>query len=132
MNIYVGNLPKTAKDRELEKLFEPYGKVVSAAVIRDRKSGEPRGFGFVEMATRAEGEHAIAALNETEFGGQKLHVNEAREREGKGGPGPGSAPLHGRGGERWDHHGRGNIRGGWEHGSRGGHTNRGPGGKRGT
>jgi len=130
MNIYVGNVPKGTKKRELEKLFEPYGKVVSAAIARDKKSGVSRGFAFVEMGSRHEGESAIAALNEKEFKGEKLHVNEAKERESQDGG-------HGRqkGGkgnvERWDHHARGGYRGGWDHGTRGGHTHRGQGGKRG-
>jgi len=127
MNIYVGNLPKGTKNSELEKLFAEHGKVVSAAIARDKKSGISRGFGFVEMANRHEGEQAIAALNETDFNGQKLHVNEAREREERGGQIPG----RGRSNERYDHQSRGHMRGGWDHGARGGHTNRGQGGKRG-
>lgn len=132
MNIYVGNLSKEVKDRDLVELFAPYGKVISAAVVRDPRSGDSRGFGFVEMATRAEGEHAIAALNEIEFDGQKLRVNEAREREGPGSSGTELPRAQGRGGERWDHHPRGGFRGGWDHGSRGGHTMRGQRGKRGA
>lgn len=126
MNIYVGNLPKETKNRELEKLFEEHGKVVSAAIARDKKSGVSRGFGFVEMANRHEGEQAIAALNETEFNGQKLQVNEAREREEHG-----KNQGRGRGDEQLDHQARGHMRGGWAHGTRGGHTHRGQGGKRG-
>ena len=127
MNIYIGNLPKTVKDRDLSQLFEAHGKVVSAAVIRDRQNGESRGFGFVEMASRAEGEHAIAALNETELQGQKLHVNEARERDDRNTQGQ----RQGRASERLDHQTQSHFRGGWDHGSRGGHTYRGQGGKRG-
>ena len=127
MNIYVGNLPKAVKDQDLTQLFEAHGKVVSAAVIRDRQSGGSRGFGFVEMANRAEGEHAIAALNETELQGQKLHINEAREREERNAPGQ----RQGRGGEHWDQQNQSQFRGGREHGNRGGHTYRSQGGKRG-
>ena len=126
MNLYVGNVPKGTKNRELEKLFEAHGKVVSAAIARDKKSGVSRGFGFVEMTNRHEGEQAIAALNETEFKGQKLHVNEAREREERG-----QNQGRGRSDERYDHQARGHMRGGWDHGARGGHTHRGQGGKRG-
>jgi RNA recognition motif-containing protein len=124
MNIYVGNLPKTAKNQDLLKLFEPYGKVVSAAIARDKRSGESRGFAFVEMASRHEGEEAIAALNETEFEGQKLHVNEARPREEHGHGPAGKGQSHG--GERWDRHQRGSG----YHG-RGGGFNRGSMGQRG-
>lgn len=125
MNLYVGNLPKETKNRELEKLFEEYGKIVSAAIARDKKSGASRGFGFVEMANRHEGEQAIAALNETEYKGQKLRVNEAKEREERGNQG------RGHGNERFEHQAQGRKRGGWDHGARGAHTNRGQGGKRG-
>lgn len=129
MNIYVGNLAKGTKNTELQRLFEGHGKVVSAAIARDKKSGTSRGFGFVEMANRHEGEQAIAALNELEFKGSKLHVNEAREREA--GQGAAGDPGHGTGDERLQHQSRSHFRGGWDHGARGGHTYRGQGGKRG-
>ncbi len=126
MNIYVGNVPKGTKNRELQKLFEAYGKVISAAIARDRKSGVSRGFAFVEMDNRHEGEQAIAALNEVEFKGQRLHVNEARER-----PRDSSTPGSRTSADRWHHAPQGQMRGGWDHGARGAHTNRGQGGKRG-
>ena len=91
MNIYVGNLAKSAKKTDLLKLFGSHGKVVKVSIARDKKGGASRGFAFVEMASRPEGEAAITALNEEEFMGQKLQVNEAAEREeqkrgsGKGG-----------------------------------------------
>ena len=129
MNIYVGNLPGDAKGRDLEKLFEPFGKVVSAAVARDKKSGVSRGFGFVEMATRHEGEAAIAALNEAELSGNTLKVNEAREREGNSGPGAGHA---GHGADRFDQQARSPFRGGRGEGGRSSQTNRRQGGKRGV
>ena len=83
MNIHIGNLPKTAKKEALARLFEPYGKVVTATIARDKKTGNSRGFGYVEMSTRHEGEEAIADLIDREFEGQKLHVSEAQERKGK-------------------------------------------------
>ena len=129
MEIYVGNLAQGIKNTDLEKLFSAHGKVVSVAVARDRRSGESRGFAFVEMGSRGEGERAIAALHDTEFWGQKLRVNEARERqeqEGRGGPG------RQRDSDRGQHSSRQHFRGGWEHGARGAHTNRGQGGKRGS
>jgi cold-inducible RNA-binding protein len=126
MNLYVGNVPKGTKNRELQRLFEEHGKVVSAAIARDKKSGTSRGFAFIEMANRNEGEHAIAALNESDFKGEKLHVNEARERQNKD---KGSGRQ--RGADREDHASHESMRGGWNHGARGAHTNRGQGGKRG-
>ncbi|MFA6108770.1 MAG: RNA-binding protein [Candidatus Latescibacterota bacterium] len=126
MNIYVGNLPKTAKDRDLSTLFEPFGKVVTAAVVRDKRSGESRGFGFVEMATRPEGEHAIAGLNETEWERAKLHVNEAREREA------GRSGSPGRGEQRFGQQTQSGFRGGRDAGVRGGHTTSGRRGQRGA
>ena len=83
MNIHVGNLTKTTKKEALAKLFSSFGKVVAATIARDKKSGVSRGFGYVEMATRQEGEDAIANLNDTELEGQKLHVSEAQERKEK-------------------------------------------------
>ena len=81
MNIYVGNLDKSAKKTDLIKLFELHGKVVKASIARDKKSGASRGFGFVEMENRGAGEKAIVTLNEAAFMGQKLRVNEALESE---------------------------------------------------
>lgn len=96
MNIHVGNLAKTTKKEALVQLFQPYGKVVAATIARDKKSGASRGFGYVEMATRHEGEEAIAHLNDKEFEGQKLHLSEAHERKEKAGRGSG------KGGNRFD------------------------------
>jgi cold-inducible RNA-binding protein len=83
MNIYVGNLAKTAKKTALNRLFAEQGKVVSVHIVRDKKSGNSRGFAYVEMDSHEEGEKAILALNDAEFLGQKLEVNEAPEREEK-------------------------------------------------
>ena len=91
MNIYVGNLPYSVQEDELRKAFENYGEVTNVSLIKDRFTGEPRGFGFVEMASRDEGMEALAGLNGTDFGGRTLKVNEARPREerrgGRGGDG---------------------------------------------
>jgi RNA recognition motif-containing protein len=81
MNIYVGNLPHATTDDELREAFEEFGSVSSATVIKDKFTGRSRGFGFVEMADRAEAEDAIASLNGRDFGGRTLTVNEARPRE---------------------------------------------------
>ena len=79
MNIYVGNLPWSIRDQELENLFAEHGSVTSAKIITDRMTNRSRGFGFVEMSDGAEA--AIAALNDSEIEGRKLVVNESRPRE---------------------------------------------------
>ena len=83
MNIYVGNLSRDVAEDELRQAFEAFGQVTSASIITDRFSGESRGFGFVEMANKAEAEAAIAGLNGTELKGRTLNVNEARPRPDK-------------------------------------------------
>ena len=89
-NIYVGNLSFEATEESVRGLFEAYGTVGRVNIVTDRDTGQPRGFGFVEMANDGEGEKAIAAVNDTELGGRALNVNEARpkaERSGGGGGG---------------------------------------------
>ena len=81
MNIYVGNLPHATTDAELREAFEPYGSVSSAAVIRDKFTGDSRGFGFVEMPDNASAREAVSGLNNQELGGRRLTVNEAKPRE---------------------------------------------------
>ena len=96
MNIYVGNLPHGATEEELREAFQAFGQVASVTIIRDKLSGEPRGFGFVEMPSKAEAQSALTGLNGKEFKGRVLTVNEARPRpEGRGGGG-----REGRGGGR--------------------------------
>ena len=95
-NIYVGNLPFSATESELQQLFESHGAVSRVNVVMDRETGRPRGFAFVEMANENEGNAAIDALNGSQVGGRALTVNEARPREPRGGGGGG-----GRGGDRW-------------------------------
>lgn len=84
-NIYVGNLSFQTTSDELRQLFVEYGTVERAQVAEDRDTGRSRGFGFVEMATREEGEAAINGLNGQVVGGRTLNVNEARPRESRGG-----------------------------------------------
>lgn len=84
MNIYVGNLPYTFDNTQLSELFEPFGEVQSAQVISDRDTGRSRGFGFVEMSDE-DGRRAIEELADSEVGGRRLTVNEARPRSGGGG-----------------------------------------------
>lgn len=89
-NIFVGNLSFGATEDSLRALFEAHGTVSRVNIVTDRDSGQPRGFGFVEMANDAEGDRAIAALNGTDLDGRTLSINEARpktERSGGGGGG---------------------------------------------
>jgi RNA recognition motif-containing protein len=81
MNIYVGNLPYSVRDDDLQNMFAPHGEVSSARVIMDRESGRSKGFGFVEMPNSDEAQAAIDALNDSDAEGRSLRVNEARPRE---------------------------------------------------
>ncbi|MBU1109694.1 MAG: RNA-binding protein [Candidatus Riflebacteria bacterium] len=81
MKIYVGNLPYSVRDAELEELFAPYGEVTSANVIIERETNRSKGFGFVEMPSKTDAENAIAQLNNKEINGRGLKVNEAKPRE---------------------------------------------------
>jgi RNA recognition motif-containing protein len=94
MNIYVGNLSRNVTEEDLQQAFKDFGEVASVKMIKDRYSGESRGFGFVEMPDKAEAQSAIDGLNGKELKGQALKVNEARpqksrERGGGGGGGGG-------------------------------------------
>jgi len=95
--LYVGNLPYSVSDSDLQAMFEPFGTVESAQVIADRDTGRSKGFGFVEMSSPQEGQAAIEALHDKDVGGRKLVVNEARPREERGGGG-GRGGDGGRGG----------------------------------
>ncbi len=92
--LYVGSLPYSFTDQQLQDLFAPHGTVTSAKVIADRFTGRSRGFGFVEMSTPEEAQKAITALNGTDCQGRSLVVNEAKPQEkrdrpwGGGGGGP--------------------------------------------
>ncbi len=86
--IYVGNLPFSASDQELEALFGEHGTVESVSLITDRDTGRPRGFGFVEMSSGAD--EAIQALHQKEMDGRTLNVNEARPRTERAPRGGGS------------------------------------------
>ena len=90
MNIYVGNLSPQVSDEDLRTAFQTYGEIISASVIKDKFSGDSKGFGFVEMPKKEEGEAAIRGLNGTDLQGKSIVVNEARpktERSGGGGRG---------------------------------------------
>ena len=98
MNIYVGNLPYSASDDQLNTMFSEYGSVDSARVIMDRDSGRSKGFGFVEMSSDADAKAAIEALNGQDLDGRPLTVNEARPRAERGGGGGGGGGRGGYGG----------------------------------
>ncbi|HVN56555.1 MAG TPA: RNA-binding protein [Anaerolineaceae bacterium] len=125
MNIYVGNLSFQAGEDEIRQAFAAYGTVASVAIIKDKFTGESRGFAFVEMPNQAEGQAAIQGMNGKELRGRSLTVNEARPRtEGSGGGGRGG---FGGGGGYGDRRGGGGGTG--RGGGRGGNDrNRGGGG----
>lgn len=90
MNIFVGNLSHDATDTDIRDAFAAFGKVANVTIIRDKFSGEPRGFGFVEMDAKGEAEAAIAGMNGKEVKGRPLNVNEARPKTERGGGGGGN------------------------------------------
>ena len=106
-NIFVGNLSFGSTEQDIRSLFETYGKVDRVSIVTDRESGQPRGFGFVEMSDDGEGERAIAAVNGHEVGGRALNVNEAKPKSAGGGGRPGGGGRSGGGGgygerkQRW-------------------------------
>lgn len=81
MKIYVGNLPHSTSEAELRQAFEAHGAVSTADLIKDKFTGQSRGFAFVEMPTKVEAKAAIDALHGQDFGGRTLTVNEAKARE---------------------------------------------------
>ena len=85
MNIYVGNLPHSSTEGEVREAFEAFGTVDSVNIIKDRFTGDSRGFGFVNMDDTEQANAAIAGLNGTELGGRTLTVNEARPRKERSG-----------------------------------------------
>lgn len=107
MNLYVGNLSRQVTEDDLRQAFEAHGEVSSVALIKDKFSGEPRGFAFVEMPAKAQAIAAMQALNGYELMGRALVVNEARPREERRGGGGGGG--HRRGGN--DRRGRDDSRG---------------------
>ena len=94
MKLYVGNLSFNTSNQDLSDMFGAFGTVESANIVEDRETGRSRGFGFVEMSSKAEGEAAISDLNGKEVDGRSLTVNEAKPREARAGGGGGG----GRGG----------------------------------
>jgi len=100
-NIFVGNLSFGTTEDTLRSAFEPYGSVDTINIIRDRDTGQPRGFAFVEMSNDAEANNAINGLNGKDLDGRSLNVNEARPKSEHGGGGRGGfGGGGGRGGQR--------------------------------
>ena len=129
MKIYVGNMSYETTEEDLKLACEEFGKVESATIVKDKFSGEPKGFGFVEMSSKAEGQVAIDGLNGKELKGRELKVNEARPRTenfraGRGGYGGGK--REGYGGGKGGGYGGG--KGGYGGGGKGGHGGGGKGG----
>jgi len=109
MNIYVGNLSREVTEDDLRQAFEAFGQVESANIIKDKFSGESRGFGFVEMPSKNEAQSAIDGLNGQDLMGRVVNVNEAR---------PKTANRRGGGGRRGGGFGGGSGRGGFGGGKR--------------
>jgi cold-inducible RNA-binding protein len=112
--LYVGNLPYTVRDEDLQQAFSAYGNVNSAKVMMERDTGRSKGFGFVEMGSDAEAQSAIEGMNGQSLGGRSLVVNEARPMEarpprtgGFGGPRGGGGGFGGGGGDRGGYGGGG-------------------------
>lgn len=106
MNIFVGNLSRDVTEDELRAAFSAFGQVSKVTILKDKFTGEPRGFGFVEMPSKTEAQAAIAGMNKKDLKGRALNVNEARpktERPAGGGGG---------GGRGWGNRGGGNPGGG--------------------
>jgi RNA recognition motif-containing protein len=101
--LYVGNLPFTADETQLQALFAQAGTVDSVNVVRDRETGRARGFAFVEMGSDEEAQAAINQFNSADMGGRALTVNEARPKTAGGGDfgGGGYGGGNGRGSQRW-------------------------------
>ncbi|MFA5293293.1 MAG: RNA-binding protein [Phycisphaerae bacterium] len=94
MNIYVGNLSRDVTEDQLRQAFEAYGEVKTVSIIKDKLTGEPRGFGFVEMSSNEQAAAALQELDGKDLGGRALKVNEAHDRADKGG---GRGPRRGGG-----------------------------------
>jgi len=98
MKLYVGNISFNTSEQDLQDMFGAIGTVDSVKIIEDRETGRSRGFGFVEMSSKQEGENAIAQLNGKEVEGRELKVNEAKPQENRSGGGGGGRGGYGGGG----------------------------------
>jgi RNA recognition motif-containing protein len=101
MNLYVGNLPYRITEDQLREAFEEFGRVSSCTIIKDKVTGQSKGFGFLEMPEEPEAQAAISNLNGRDLMGRKINVNEARPRENRGGGGGRGGYGGGNGGDRW-------------------------------
>jgi len=116
MNIYAGNLAPETTDDDLRQAFEAFGQVSTASVVKDKFSGESRGFGFVEMPSKTEAQSAIEQMNGADLKGRSIVVNEARPKADRGKGGGGGRDRGGSGGRdrgRDRDRGRGYDRGGY-------------------
>ena len=137
--LYVGNLPYTVRDEDLQQSFGEFGSITSAKVMMERDTGRSKGFGFVEMGSDAEAQAAIAGMNGQSLGGRAITVNEARPMEARpprtggfgGGGGGGGYGGGGGGGDRSGGGGYGGGGGGRSGGGGGGYGGGGSGGGRG-
>ncbi len=142
MKIYVGNMSYEVQEEDLREAFGKFGQVDSVSIINDKFSGRSKGFGFVEMASKEEGQAAIEGLNGKDLKGRALNVNEARpqekSRDDRGGYGGGKGGFGGSGGGRGGEGGfgggrgggnKGNLGGGRGGGSKGGYSGGGGGGR---
>ena len=134
--LYVGNLPYTVRDEDLQQSFGEFGSITSAKVMMERDTGRSKGFGFVEMGSDAEAQAAIAGMNGQSLGGRAITVNEARPMEARpprtGGFGGGGGGYGGGGGGGGDRSGGGGYGGGGgRSGGGGGYGGGGGGGGRG-
>ncbi|MBU4462598.1 MAG: RNA-binding protein [Proteobacteria bacterium] len=123
MKIYVGNLSYEITEEDLRLALEEFGQVESATIIKDKYSGQSKGFGFVEMASKAEGQSAIDGLNGKELKGRALNVSEARPRtESRGSRGGFGGGRGGQGGGRGGYGGGKGGQGGGRGGPKGGRS----------
>jgi RNA recognition motif-containing protein len=123
MNIYVGNLSWQMTDDDLRTLFEQYGSVTSAKIVKDKVSGRSKGFGFVEMPDETEAQNALSTLYESEVLGRKIIVNEAQPKpQGSGGGGGGFKKRSFGGGGGGNSGGGGYKKGGFNRGGGGGYN----------
>lgn len=80
MNMYIGNLPRNVNEDELKAMFSEFGEVISVNIIKDRFSGQSKGFGFVDMPNNSEADKAIKALNGSQLKGRDIKVNQAKQK----------------------------------------------------
>ena len=122
MNIYVGNLSWQMTDEDLRTLFEQYGSVTSAKIVKDKVSGRSKGFGFVEMPEDSEAQNALSSLYDSEVLGRKIIVNEAQPKPQNGGGGGGFKKRSFGGGGGGNSGGGGYKKGGFNRGGGGGYN----------